>query len=63
MWGVGLTVYLVGGQTIEQIIAAGVKVPEDIANKLGSFDQQRFRLSAVMWLVENNHPLREFNSP
>jgi hypothetical protein len=31
-----------GGQTIEQIVAAGVKVPQDVANKLGGFDQQRF---------------------
>jgi hypothetical protein len=44
--------YLGGEQTIEQIIAAGVKVPQDIANKLGSFDQQSFRLAAVMWLVD-----------
>jgi hypothetical protein len=51
-WCVGLTMYLGGGQTIEQIIAAGVKVPQDISNKLGSFDQQSFRLAAVMWLVD-----------
>jgi hypothetical protein len=38
-------------------------VPQDVANELGGFDQQRFRLVAVMWLVDNNHPLREFRSP
>lgn len=52
-----------GRWTIKQIVAAGVKVPQDVANELGSFDQQRFRLAAVMWLVDNNHPLREFRSP
>ena len=30
---------------------------------LGSFDQQQFRIAAVMWLVENNHPIREFVLP
>jgi hypothetical protein len=55
---------LQGGRgTIKQIIAASVKVPQDVANELGGFDQQRFRLVAVMWLVDNNHPLREFRSP
>jgi hypothetical protein len=24
---------------------------------------QAFRLTAVSWLVENNHPLREFETP
>jgi hypothetical protein len=30
---------------------------------MGSFDQQRFRMAAMMWLVERNHPLRELGSP
>lgn len=38
-------------------------MPQDVANELGGFDQQRFRLAAVMWLVDNNYPLREFSSP
>lgn len=52
-----------GGRTIAQVVNAGVEVPQDVANKLGSFDQQRFRLAAVTWLVDNNHPLRELTSP
>ena len=36
-------------------------MPQDVANELSSFNQQRFRLAAVMWLVDNNHPLREFS--
>jgi hypothetical protein len=51
------------GRKIAQIVVAGVKVPQDVANQLGSFDQQRFCLAAVTWLVDNNHPLREFTLP
>lgn len=36
---------------------------QGIANTLGNFDIQGFRLAAVTWLVENNHPLREFETP
>ena len=36
-----------GGRTIVQVVVASVKVPQDVANELGSFDQQRFRLAAV----------------
>jgi hypothetical protein len=34
-----------------------------VANKLAGFNTQRFRLAAVSWLVENNHPLSEFETP
>jgi hypothetical protein len=38
-------------------------VPQDVANELGNFNIQRFRLAAVGWLVDNNHPLSEFEKP
>lgn len=41
----------------------GVVLTQGIANTLGNFDIQGFRLAAVTWLVENNHPLREFETP
>jgi hypothetical protein len=49
-------------KTIAQIVAEGVPVPQEVVTALGSFGQQRFRMAAVMWLVEGNHPLRELGS-
>jgi hypothetical protein len=44
--------------TLQQALANGkIEVSQALANKLGSFNTQRFRLAAVSWLVENNHPL------
>jgi hypothetical protein len=40
-----------------------VAVSQDIANTLGGFDVQGFRYAAVSWLVDNNHALREFETP
>jgi hypothetical protein len=37
-------------------------ISQAVANKLGGFNIERFRLVAVEWLVENNHPLSEFRS-
>lgn len=54
---------LPGGQsTILDALKKGVVVPQAVANELGNFDVQGFRLAAVQWLVENNHPLREFET-
>ncbi|KAA8622202.1 Dimer-Tnp-hAT domain-containing protein [Pyrenophora tritici-repentis] len=39
------------------------KVSQTAANELLGFNTQRFRMEAVSWLVENNHPLSEFESP
>jgi hypothetical protein len=39
-----------------------IRVSQAVANKLSGFNTQRFRLAAVGWLVENNHPLSEFKS-
>ena len=38
-------------------------MPQDVANELSNFSIQRFRLAAVGWLVDNNHPLSEFEKP
>jgi hypothetical protein len=42
---------------------AGNTVSQAVANELSNFNIQRFRLAAVGWLVDNNHPLSEFEKP
>ena len=39
-----------------------IELSREVANALSGFNTQRFRLAAVSWLVDNNHPLSEFNS-
>jgi hypothetical protein len=39
------------------------KVLQTAANELLGFNTQRFQMAAVSWLVENNHPLSEFENP
>ncbi|KNG46889.1 transposase-like protein [Stemphylium lycopersici] len=39
------------------------RMSQKVANELAGFNTQRFRLAAVSWLVENNHPLSEFETP
>lgn len=38
-------------------------MPQEVASTLGNFNVQRFGLAAVLWLVNNNHPLRELETP
>jgi hypothetical protein len=60
----GAKALLTGGErTILQLVAQGVAVSQEVANAMGSFDHQQFRVTAVMWLVENNHPICKFVSP
>jgi hypothetical protein len=42
---------------------AGIAVSQAVANELSNFSIQRFRLAAVGWLVDNNHPISEFEKP
>ena len=48
---------------LRRMLKDGVSVPQDVANELSNFSIQRFRLAAVGWLVDNNHPLSEFEKP
>jgi hypothetical protein len=48
---------------LAQLLASGLEVGQAAANAIGNFNVQRFRLAAVLWLVDNNHPLREFENP
>ena len=41
----------------------GVEISQEVANELGHFDVHGFRLQAILWLIDNNHPLREFENP
>jgi hypothetical protein len=51
-----------GQQSLAQLLASGVEVGQAAANAMGNFNVQRFRLAAVLWLVDNNHLLREFEN-
>ena len=46
---------------LERVLKTGC--PQAVANALGGFNIQEFRLAAVTWLVENNLPLSQFESP
>jgi hypothetical protein len=54
---------LPGGQRSLQWAAhKGVVVSQEVANAVGNFDVAGFRYAAVSWLIDNNHPLREFET-
>jgi hypothetical protein len=44
-------------------VNSGLKLTQDLANSMGNFDVHGFQYTAVTWLVNNNHPLREFETP
>jgi hypothetical protein len=44
--------------TLDRALQKGAS--QAVANKLGGFNIQQFRLAAVTWLVENNLPLSQF---
>jgi hypothetical protein len=50
-------------QTPRQCLLHAGTINQSTANELSGFNTQRFRLTAVGWLVENNHSLSEFESP
>ena len=52
-----------GQRTLAGITQDGIEVTQAVSNALGNFNVQQFRLSAIEWLVNNNHPLREFETP
>lgn len=54
---------IVRGDSLRGLLTAGFSISQAAANKLSGFSTQAFRLAAVSWLVENNHPISEFESP
>ena len=48
---------------LRRMFSAGITVSQAVANELSNFSIQRFRLTAVEWLVDNNHPISEFEQP
>jgi hypothetical protein len=50
-------------QTLRGLIEGGFEVSQETANEIGHFDVQSFQIKAVIWLLQNNHPLREFETP
>jgi hypothetical protein len=52
---------LVKGSVLHHVLKDGkITVAQATANKLSGFNTTRFRLTAVTWLVDNNHPLSKF---
>lgn len=52
-----------GQKTLQFLRQQGVDIDQAIVNEIGNFNVQAFRYAAVTWLVDNNHPLREFETP
>ncbi|KAI1663207.1 hypothetical protein L13192_12750, partial [Pyrenophora tritici-repentis] len=52
-----------GQLTIAMAAKQGIEISQSVGNALGNFDVQRFRLAAIIWLVENNHPITQFEQP
>jgi hypothetical protein len=62
--GVGQRPAPTGGQkSLTMLVGSGVAVSQEVANKIGHFDVQAFRLAAVTWLVDNNIALSQFEQP
>jgi hypothetical protein len=49
--------------SVYSALQAGKPLAQAVANQLSGFNIQQFRLVAVGWLIENNHPLSEFEKP
>ena len=52
-----------GQQSLGQAALSGVKFSPEAYKTIGNFDVQGFRQAAALWLVDNNRPLREFETP
>ncbi|KAG9381602.1 Dimer-Tnp-hAT multi-domain protein [Pyrenophora tritici-repentis] len=52
-----------GQQSLRQAALSGVKFSLEAYKTIGNFDVQEFRQAAALWLVDNNRPLREFETP
>jgi hypothetical protein len=52
-----------GQRTLSMLAGSGVVVSQAVANEIGHFDVQAFRMAAVGWLVDCNIPLRLFEEP
>jgi hypothetical protein len=52
------------GQTSLQFLTRqGTAFNQDVVNNIGNFNVQAFRYAAVKWILANNQPLREFETP
>lgn len=52
-----------GQRTLSMIAGSGILVSQTVANEVGQFDVQAFRMAAVHWLVDCNIPMRLFEQP
>ncbi|KAF2726514.1 hypothetical protein EJ04DRAFT_453214, partial [Polyplosphaeria fusca] len=51
-----------GQQSLQMALDRGLILSQDAYRELGNFDIQGFWQAAVLWLVNNNRPLREFET-
>lgn len=51
-----------GQRSIRDAVTGGLKLSQHAYQELSNFDVQGFREAAVLWLVDNNRPLREFET-
>jgi hypothetical protein len=51
-----------GQQSLRQAALSGVKFSLEAYKTIGNFDVQEFWQAAALWLVDNNRPLREFET-
>jgi hypothetical protein len=51
-----------GQQSIREALGNGLQLTQKAYQELGNFNVQGFRQAAVMWLVKNHRPLREFET-
>ncbi|KAG9382358.1 Dimer-Tnp-hAT multi-domain protein [Pyrenophora tritici-repentis] len=51
------------GHRLSKDALSGVKFSLEAYKTIGNFDVQEFRQAAALWLVDNNRPLREFETP
>jgi hypothetical protein len=51
------------GSVYEQMMGGKLKVSQAVANEIAGFNVHKFRQAAGGWLIDNNHPLSEFETP
>ncbi|KAG9376260.1 hypothetical protein A1F94_012807 [Pyrenophora tritici-repentis] len=52
-----------GQKSLEIMLKGGFGVSQRVANEIGNFDVQSFRIAAISWLVDNNLALCQFEDP
>jgi hypothetical protein len=51
------------GSVFAQLQRASVPISQAVANQINGFNNQRFRYAVIDWIVANNHPISELETP